>query len=506
MTQRSPQQPIRSIAIVGGGTAGWMAAASLSYFLAKHNCAIRLIESEQIGTVGVGEATIPPIINFIQALGIDENELVRETNATFKLGIEFKDWTEIGHSYIHPFGNTGIDMEGVPFPAFWLKMRQRGLAHSLEDYSLHVQAARKGRFMRPIRAPDSPFNGITYALHFDAVLFARYLRRYAEKRGVIRTEGKVVMVELAPESGFIQSLALESGERIEADLYIDCSGFRGLLIEEALKTGYDDWTRFLPCDRAVALPCVRTAEPASYTMTTALEAGWKWRIPLQSRTGNGYVYCSGFLEEDKAIETLLSGLEGEPLADPNRLRFTTGRRRQSWNKNCVSLGLASGFLEPLESTSIHMVQRGLALLLAFFPDRSFQQADINRYNKTLAYEYERIRDFLVLHYATNRRTDTEFWRFCQTLPKPDSLQERIALFESHGRILREENELFPAQSWLYVLLGQKFFPRGYDPVADRLDPGQAEAILGTIRQMIAEASDAMPRHADFIRQNCAENL
>lgn len=499
------QQPIRSIVIVGGGTAGWMAASSLSHFLAKHDIKIRLIESEQIGTVGVGEATIPPIMNFIHSLGIDENELVRETNATFKLGIEFRDWTGLGDSYIHPFGDTGFDLDEVPFPAYWLKMRQSGQAAPLDDYSLAVQAARKGRFMRPIHAPNTPFNGITYALHFDAVRFARHLRSYAEKRTVMRTEGKVAGVELAPETGFIQALTLESGERVVADLYIDCSGFRGLLIEEALKTGYDDWTNWLPCDRAVALPCERQGEPASYTMTQALESGWKWRIPLQNRTGNGYVYCSGFLDEDKAIGRLMGALDGKALAEPNSLRFTTGRRRKSWNRNCVSLGLASGFLEPLESTSIHMIQRGIALLLSHFPDRRFADADIDRYNRTLAYEYERIRDFLVLHYSTNKRDDTEFWRFCQTLPRPDSLKERIALFQSHGRIFREENELFPAQSWLYVLLGQKFFPRGYDPMADRLDPGQARATLENIRAVIAEASDKMPKHADFIRQNCAAN-
>jgi len=499
------QAPIRSIAIVGGGTAGWMAAASLSFFLARHGIVIRLIESEQIGTVGVGEATIPPIMNFIHVLGIDENELVRETNATFKLGIEFKDWTQVGESYIHPFGDTGYGLDEVPFFAYWLKMRQLGQAAPLEDYSLSVQAARKGRFMRPIQAPNTPFSGITYALHFDALRFARYLRGYAEKRQVTRTEGKVTGVQLTPETGFIQSLTLESGEKVEADLYIDCSGFRGLLIEEALKTGYEDWTRWLPCDRAVALPCERTGDPASYTMTQALESGWKWRIPLQSRTGNGHVYCSGFLRDDQAIERLMGLLEGKALADPNLLRFTTGRRKQSWNKNCVALGLASGFLEPLESTSIHMIQRGIALLLSHFPDRRFTQPDIDRYNRTLAYEYERIRDFLVLHYSTTQRDDTEFWRFCRTLPQPDSLKERIALFQSHGRIFRDENELFPVGSWLYVLLGQKFFPRGYDPVADRLDPQQARATLESIRNVIAEASDKMPKHADFIRQNCAAN-
>jgi len=499
------QLPIRSIAIVGGGTAGWMAAASLSHFLSRHGCVLHLIESEQIGTVGVGEATIPPIMNFIHALGIDENEIIRETNATFKLGIEFRDWTRIGDSYMHPFGDTGLDLDGVPFPAYWLRMRQAGTAAPLHDYSLQVQAARRGRFMRPIRAPNTPFEKITYALHFDAAAFGRYLRRYAEARGVRRTEGKVGKVELNPETGFIEALQIEGGGRIEADLYIDCSGFRGLLIEEALKTGYEDWTSWLPCDRALAIPCARAGEPPSHTIATAREAGWQWRIPLQHRTGNGYVYASGFIDEEAALERLLGSLEGKPLADANRLRFTTGRRRKSWNRNCVALGLSSGFLEPLESTSIHLVQRGIALLLAYFPDRRFEPADIERYNKTLAFEYERIRDFLVLHYTTNQRDDTEFWRHCRTIPHPDSLKERIALFEGYGRILREDNELFPVQSWLYVLLGQKFFPRGYEPVADRLDPAYAQSGLDNIREVIAEAAEAMPLHADFIRQNCAAN-
>jgi tryptophan halogenase len=498
-------QPIKSVVIVGGGTTGWMAAASLAHFLAKMDCKIRLIESEQIGTVGVGEATIPPIMNFIKVLGIDENELVRETNATFKLGIEFRDWTRIGDSYTHPFGETGFDMDGVSFQSYWLKMRQAGRAAPLDEYSLQVQASLRKKFMRPIPVPNTPFDKITYALHFDAAAFARFLRRYAEARKVTRTEGKVTSVKLRGEDGFIESLRLDSGDIVEGDLFVDCSGFRGLLIEEALHTGYEDWRSFLPCDRALAIPCQRTGEPASHTLSLARESGWQWKIPLQNRVGNGYVYCSEFISEDAALQRLLGSLEGKPIAAPNPLRFVTGRRKKSWNKNCVALGLASGFLEPLESTSIHLVQRGLAVLLQLFPDKSFQAADIDRYNKIFKFEYERIRDFLVLHYATNQRDDTDFWRHCQALPRPDSLLERIELFQSHGRIQREDNELFPVQSWLYVLLGQNFFPRGYDPMADKLDPRQVEANLANIREVIAAAAEAMPGHWDFIRQNCAAN-
>jgi tryptophan halogenase len=494
---------IRSIAIVGGGTAGWMVAASLSRFLKNLNCNIRLIESEQIGTIGVGEATIPPIMDFIRALGIDENDLIRKTKATFKLGIEFKDWTRIGHSYIHPFGQTGFEMQGVAFSAYWLKALKLGKASRLEDYSLQAVAARMGKFMRPIRAPNTPLENITYALHLDAGLFAGYLRTYAEARGVLRTEGKVKHVSLRPEDGFIASVSLDSGEAIEADLYIDCTGFRGLMIEEALQTGYENWNHWLPCNRAAAVPCARTGPLSSHTLATAKRAGWQWRIPLQHRVGNGYVYCSDFISDAEAHDELLSSLEGKALANPLQLRFSTGRRKLFWNKNCLAIGLSAGFLEPLESTSIHLIQRGIAVLLKLFPDRNFRSADIDRYNKIFAFEYERVRDFLFLHYGMTERDDGELWRHCRNVALPESLREKIDLFRSYGRIMREDTELFPVQSWLYVLLGQNIVPSGYDPLADTLDAQEVQTNLDDIRAVVRKCADAMPLHQDFINQNCA---
>jgi tryptophan halogenase len=494
---------IRSIVIVGGGTAGWMAAASLSKFLKKLNCSIRLVESEQIGIVGVGEATIPPIMDFIRGLGVDENDLVRSTRATFKLGIEFKDWTRIGHSYMHPFGQTGFNMGPLAFSAYWLKALREGKAARLEEYSLQAAAAYAGKFMRPVQAANSPVAGITYALHFDASLFARYLRKIAEADGVVRTEGRVRSVSLKPENGFIDALTLESGERVEADLYIDCSGFRGLLIEEALQTGYETWNHWLPCDRAAAVPCERTQALSSFTRSTAKAAGWQWRIPLQHRVGNGYVYSSGFVSDAQAQEELLAGLEGQALADPLKLQFATGRRKQFWNRNCVALGLSSGFLEPLESTSIHFIQRGIAMLLTLFPDRTFRSAEIDRYNKIIGTEYERVRDFLLLHYSSTEREDGELWRYCRNVAKPDSLQERIELFRSHGRILREDFELFPAQSWLFVFVGQNLMPESDDPLAGILDPRVVNDNLANIRDVIRQCVQAMPSHEDFIKQNCS---
>ncbi len=495
--------PIRTIAIVGGGTAGWMTAASLSKFLKNLNVRIRLIESDQIATVGVGEATIPPIMDFIRGLGVDENECVRKTQATFKLGIEFRDWTRIGHSYIHPFGQTGFDMGPVAFSAYWLKAHRAGKASRLEDYSLQATAAYAGKFMRPVPASNSPLAGITYALHFDASLFARYLRTYAEGRGVERTEGRVQSVSLGSENGFIDALTLESGERVEADLYIDCSGFRGLLIEDALHTGYENWNHWLPCDRAVAVPCERTGPLSSYTRATAKAAGWQWRIPLQHRLGNGYVYSSGFLSDSLAQDELMSSIEGKALADPFKLRFAAGRRNLFWNKNCVAIGLSSGFLEPLESTSIHFIQRGIAMLLTLFPDRDFRSAEIDRYNKILRAEYERVRDFLILHYSQTERDDSDMWRYCRNVSMPDSLKERMDLFRSHGRILREDFELFPAQSWLFVMVGQNVMPESDDPLVNVLDPQLVDDSLTNIRNVIRQCAQAMPMQEDFIRENCA---
>ncbi len=494
--------PIRNIVIVGGGTAGWMTAASLSRLLRNLNCRIRLIESAEIGTIGVGEATIPPIISFIKALGIDENEIIRKTQATFKLGIEFNDWTRPGHSYIHPFGPTGLPREDVDFNAYWLKRREAGTAAPLEEYSLQAVAARQGRFMRPVALEKSPLETITYALHLDATLLAGYLRGYAEARGVTRTEGKLKSVELESEDGFIASVTLESGECIAGDLFIDCTGFRGLLIEGALKAGYLDWTHWLPCDRAVAVPCGRAGPLSSHTLTTAREVGWQWRIPLQHRVGNGYVYSSAFLADDKAQELLLANLESRAQRDPLRLRFTTGRRRSCWIKNCVAIGLAAGFLEPLESTGIHLIQRGIAVLLSCFPDRNFRQPDIDRYNRQIAFEYERIRDFLIVHYNKTER-EGEFWRHCRNIELPESLKERLELFRSYGRIVVDKDELFTVQSWLYLFIGQEVQPSGYDPLADRLSAQAAQRALDEIRGVTAACAATMPSHQDFIAQHCA---
>ena len=493
---------IREIAIIGGGTAGWMAAVSLAKVLGNTGVRIRLVESEQIGTVGVGEATVPPILDFIRQLGIDEDEIVREIKATFKLGIGYRDWTRPGDFYFHPFGPTGAGMGSVPFSAYWLKMFREGKADRLETYSIQAMAALGGRFSRPVHAPGTPLNKIAYALHFDASLFAGYLRRFAEARGVERIEGKVRNVSLRLDDGFIDSVSLESGETISADLFIDCSGFRGLLIEQALKTGYEDWTQWLPCDRALAVPTAGTGAPPAYTLVTAREAGWQWRIPLQHRTGSGHIYSSAFMSDDKAADVLMANLESKPLADPMPLRFTPGRRRKAWNKNCVALGLAAGFLEPLEATSIHMIQRGIFMLLKFFPDRNFETADIDRYNKIFEFEFGRVRDFLLMHYTQTQR-EGDFWAYCRNLPLTDSLQEKIELFRSRGRILREDTELFPIQSWLSVMIGQGIVPRGHDPMTNTLDEPKILANLETLRAQVQSSADAMPTHQAFIDKNCS---
>ncbi len=493
---------ISRIAIVGGGTAGWMAAAGLAKALAGMQVRIQLIESTQVGPIGVGEATIPPIMDFIRQLGIDENELIGQIKATFKLGIGYRDWTRPGHSYFHPFGPTGPGLGAVSFPAYWLKMFLEGKAARLEEYSIQAVAAEQGRFVRPTHAPNTPLNKISYALHFDASQFARYLRTFAEAHGVQRIEGHVRQVALRPQDGFIDSVTLQSGEQIGADLFIDCSGFRGVLIEEALGTGYEDWSHWLPCDRALVVHSDRAAAPAPFTRVTARDAGWQWRIPLQHRDGNGYVYSSHFTGEEVAHDTLTANLDGRALSEPMALRFTPGRRRKAWNRNCVALGLAAGFLEPLEATSIHLIQRGIAMLLKFFPDRDFAPADIERYNRTNEFEFGRIRDFLLLHYSHTERTEP-FWNHCRAIAPTETLREKIELFESHGRILREESDLFPALSWLSVMVGQNVIPRRYDPMVDALDPARIHTKLAQIRESVRCCAQAMPLHQDFIDLHCA---
>lgn len=494
---------ITDIVIVGGGTAGWMTAAALSKMLTR-GYRVRLVESEEIGIVGVGEATIPMIKLYNQALDFDESEFVRETKGSFKLGIEFRDWGRIGDSYIHGFGKIGQDLGLVAFYQYWLKMHALGKAAPLEEYSINTAACRANKFMQAVPdRPNSPLADIAYAYHFDAGLYARYLRGYAEARGVQRTEGKVARAELDPESGFVAAVVLENGERIAGQLFVDCSGFRGLLIEQALQTGYDDWTHWLPCDRALAVPCASTGEITPYTRSTARSAGWQWRIPLQHRIGNGYVYSSRYISDDEAAATLLANLDGEALADPRPLRFVTGKRRRHWNKNVVAIGLASGFMEPLESTSIHLIQSSIARLVAFFPHAGFDPIDIHTFNAHADFEFEKIRDFLIAHYHATERDDSPFWDDCRTMSIPDTLRERMELFRSNGRIFRENNEMFAEVSWLQVLHGQRVPVRGYQPLVDLYDEARIADFIGSVRGVIAKCVDVMPTHEAFIARHCA---
>jgi tryptophan halogenase len=483
-----------------------MAAATLARFLKDRYCEIELVESDEIGTVGVGEATIPQINIFNRMLAIDENEFVRETQGTFKLGIEFVDWTRLGHRYIHPFGPFGIDMEGVSFHAYWLKYRELEPDSDLHDYSLQAVASKRGKFMRRVDAGNSPLSKIAHAYHFDAGLYARYLRKYAEQRGVKRTEGKIVEVKLRGEDGFIESVTLQGDRRIEADFFIDCSGFRGLLIEQTLKAGFIDWSEWLPCDRALAVPCESVSPLTPYTRSTAHAAGWQWRIPLQHRIGNGHVYSSRFVSDDEAAATLLKNLDGKPLGDPRPLRFLAGRRKRCWIKNCIALGLASGFLEPLESTSIHLVQSGLANFMTLFPNRKFSQAEVDQFNRISTWEYECIRDFLILHYYATERTDSPFWNYCRSMNIPDSLKHKLAIFRDHGRVFRENNELFNDTSWFAVMIGQNVPTQSYDPLVDALTEDEIRQRMHSIHRAIATSADQMPTHEEYIAKNCAAPL
>jgi len=496
-----PPDRIRSILIVGGGTAGWMAAAVCARKFSDRSCAITLIESSEIGTVGVGEATIPPIRLFNQALGIDENDFLRATQGTFKLGIEFHDWARMGQRYMHPFGIPGVNPEASIHQP-WLRLRERGDVGAFEDYSLNAVIAHRDRIAVPAGNAGGAWNMYGYAYHFDAGLYAAFLRRYSEVRGVARIDGKVVGTELRSEDGFIQALRLADGQRIEADFFIDCSGFRGLLIEEALKIGYDDWTHWLPCDRAVAVPCESIAVRTPYTRATARAAGWQWRIPLQHRIGNGYVFCSQHISDDQAAATLMANLDGKALAEPRVLRFTTGRRRKLWSRNCVALGLAAGFLEPLESTSIHLIQKSLTHLFNLFPDRSFSPVLIEEFNRLALVEYDHIRDFVVLHYKANSRDDAPLWRYCRDMSIPDSLARRLEFFRNSGRVLRYPADLFAAPNWLAVLLGQEVWPQGGDPLVLRKDPERLRAELAQVRATIERMAQSSMPHDEYLARHC----
>jgi tryptophan halogenase len=498
MAEITPNNRLRGVAILGGGTAGWMAAAILARRLGRSFGTIWVIESPEIGIIGVGEATIPPIRLFNQALGIDEDEFLRKTRGTIKLGIEFKDWCRLGHDYFHPFGAHGTHLEQVSLHQDWLKLRHLGEEGSFEDHSLNTVAARLGRV--PVcSASDAPLASVfAYAFHFDAGLYAEYLRGYAQARGVVRMERKVVNVELRSDDGFIRALHLDDGQRIEADLFIDCSGFRGLLIEGALKTGYEDWTQWLPCDRAVAVPCESAGALTPFTRSTARAAGWQWRIPLQHRVGNGYVYCSRFISDDEAAAMLLANLDGKPRAEPRFLRFTTGRRKKFWNKNCIALGLAGGFLEPLESTSIHLIQRGLTHLLNLFPDRGFAPVVTDEFNRVAISEYERIRDFIILHYKATAREDAPLWRYCRNMNIPDTLAYKIRQFKNSGRVVKYASDLFATPNWLAVFMGQEIWPERYDTLVDQRDSVDVRANLQRIRAAIRGRAEAAPRHEEYI--------
>jgi tryptophan 7-halogenase len=498
--------PLQRIVIVGGGTAGWMAAAALSR-LVRTGVAITLVESEAIGTVGVGEATIPPIRTFNAMVGVDENELLRRTGGSFKLGIEFVDWWRKGVRYMHPFGQFGADMDGVSFHQFWLRHAGAAGLPPLEAFNLCAVAARLGRFQPPVPDPRSVLSTLNHAYHFDAALYAAFLREKAEAKGVVRREGRVVEVPLRSEDGFVEAVVLDSGERVEGDLFLDCSGFRGLLIEEALGAGYEGWSRWLPCDRAVALPVEGDGDPLPYTRATALAAGWSWRIPLQHRTGTGYVYCSAEISDEEAAETIVQAAQGRALGEPRFLRFTPGRRRKAWHRNVVALGLASGFLEPLESTSIHLIQAGISKLLAMLPDRGFDPILEREYNRLTQLQIEQVRDFVILHYKATERDDSGFWRQLSAMEVPDSLAAKIALFEENGRIFRHEDELFSEASWLAVLLGQGIRPRRVDPLVDTA--GSAADQVETLRrmaQLMRAAAESMPSHQQYIDRHCRAGI
>ncbi|MEO8019171.1 MAG: tryptophan halogenase family protein [Pseudomonadota bacterium] len=494
---------VRKIVIVGGGSAGWMAAASLAKALGGGQYTIDLVESEEIGTVGVGEATIPSIVDFNRSLEIDEVEFVRATQASFKLAIEFVDWTRLGHSYMHPFGFYGVQMSGIYFHHFWLRHRAQGGTLTQDDFCSNIIAARAGKFGRPLATDRLPVPNLAYAYHFDAGLYAVFLRKFSEALGVKRHEGRVEHVQLRATDGFIESIKLADGRVIDGDLFIDCSGFRGLLIEQALHAGYEDWSDYLPCNRAMAVPCERVVATTPYTRSTAREAGWQWRIPLQHRTGNGYVYCSEYLGDDEAAGLLLTRLDATALATPRPLRFVTGRRKEVWKKNCVALGLASGFLEPLESTSIHLVLASIARLLFMFPGDGFDAATIDKFNAMARAETEEIRDFLVMHYTATERDDTPFWRHCRAIRRPDTLKQRLEMFERNANIVVSVGELFREPSWLAVMLGQGLQPKAYHPIADIIPDAELARRLELMSGDVQKRVQTYPSHDDFIRAHCA---
>ena len=490
---------IKKVVIAGGGTAGWMAAALLSKTMGKV-LDITLVESEEIGTVGVGEATIPPLVTYLRLLKMKEQDFMAATQATFKLGISFENWKDVGEKYFHSFGTTGTDHWTAGFQHFWLKDRERGSRNPYDDYCLELVAAREGKF------GHLPKQGLNYAFHLDATLFAQLLRKFSEPLGVRRVEGKIQDIALHPDSGFVTSLKMESGEVVEGDLFIDCTGFRGLLIEQALKTGYEDWTHWLPCDSALALQTESLIEPVPYTRAIAHSAGWQWRIPLQHRVGNGLVFSSEYMNEDVARDYLLKNISGGHLGKPRLLKFTTGRRLKNWNRNVIALGLASGFVEPLESTSIHLIQQGMIRLLQLFPHEGIKQSDIDEYNKHSQLEIEYIRDFIILHYKLTNRSDTPFWRYCKDLDIPDTLADRMRLFRETGRVYRVREDLFKENSWVQVMFGQGIMPEQFHQVTNVMEDEELTRFMQAIKSRVDNTVAKLPRHAAYVEQYCKASM
>ena len=494
---------IRSIVIVGGGTAGWMTAAALARVVGTARCSIRLVESEEIGTVGVGEATIPAIHDFNRRLGIDEAAFMRETGATFKLGIEFVNWRRHGDVYMHPFGSYGRDMNGVSFHHYWTRRRLAGDPADFGEYCLARVAAKLGRFAYPTDDRSSVYSTYAYAFHLDASRYAQFLRRLAESLGVVRTEGRVVAAQLRASDGHIDHVVLDGGEAISGELFIDCSGFRGVLIEQALHTGYTEWQHWLPCDSALALPTRNVGTMLPHTRAIAHRAGWQWRIPLQHRTGNGHVFSSAHMKCEEAADLLGRHVEGRALAEPRLLRFVPGKRNRMWNRNCVAIGLSGGFLEPLESTSIFLIQAAIMKLLEFFPDRDFCSPDIRAFNDSLSQVFDEVRNFVILHYKATERDDSEFWRYCRNMVVPDELDYRMRLFRERGVASHRKGELFIEANWVAVYVGQGIVPEAYDPRADCLGAEDLRVRLAEMRAHVRKAAVAMSGHDAVLSRCCA---
>ena len=495
-------EAIRRIVVVGGGTAGWMTAAALSRFVGGSGRRIVLVESEAIGTVGVGEGTIPPILEFNLQLGVDEGVFLRETQATYKLGIEFADWTRKGERYFHQFGQIGRPLNGVALYQLWLRNRANPAVGPLAGYSMSAVAAANHRFGHPSPDAADPLSQIAYAFHFDASAYGQFLRKYAETQGAERIEGKIVGVEQDGDTGFVTAVRLEDDRTVRGDLFIDCSGFRSLLLGQQLGVGFEDWSEWLPCDRAVTVGSERTDPLLPYTRSTAHAAGWQWRIPLQHRTGNGHVYCSKFMDDDEAEQTLVETLDAAPIAEPRRLRFTAGRRSKAWEANVVAIGLSSGFLEPLESTSIHLIQHGIQKLLSLFPSRGISPVERDEYNRHMVASYEPIRDFIILHYFANSREEP-FWKQMREMALPDTLQHKIDLFREHGRVFRYNDELFDIPSWAAVMLGQQIVPADCDPLASALPDAKVLQAMAELRRSYESAAANLPLASDYIVRRIA---